>query len=58
MAMVQKPIRFQEEDIRPLEESARLEGIDFTSYVRRCAVVHARENHPEVWPKPEDPDKK
>lgn len=50
--MVPKTLRFDETDIQPVEKAAALEGIDFTSYCRRCIIMYTREHHPEVFPSP------
>jgi hypothetical protein len=48
--MVQKAIRFDDDDYLAVEAAAKAEGLDISSYCRRCTLVYTREHHPEAFP--------
>ena len=56
--MIQKPMRWEEPDAEAIQRAADLEGIDFTSYVRRCALTYTRQTHPQVFKPTKTPAKK
>jgi predicted DNA binding CopG/RHH family protein len=42
-------IRFEKSDLMAVKDAARIEGLDFASYCRRCVVLHTRDRHPETF---------
>jgi hypothetical protein len=53
--MVAKTIRFEDDDWPAIEKAAALEGIDPTSYMRRCVITYTREHHPDAFGKKKRP---
>lgn len=47
--MVQKAIRFEDDDYPAIERAAKAEGLDISSYCRRCTLMYTREHHKEVF---------
>jgi uncharacterized protein (DUF1778 family) len=47
-------IRFDPDDKEAIERAAKLEGLNFSAYVRRAAVAYTREHHPETFAKRAD----
>ena len=44
-----KSVRFDAEDRLIVEKAAKLEGLDASSYIRRCTMTYTREHHPELF---------
>ncbi len=44
-------VRFSPDDRVIIEKASRIEGLEPSAYIRRCAMVHTREHHPELFEK-------
>ena len=42
-------IRFSFDEYDRMKEAAKSEGLDISSYIRRCATLYTREHHPELF---------